>query len=75
MIGQLDVDDHHEGPGAESLNKVATLAGVAPNLELESVTTDLIQVLFAVKTQLLLPIVPTVIVVPKEVVIGRHTGN
>ena len=75
MIGQLDVDNQNEGPRAECLNKVTTLAGVTPNLELKAVTADLIQVLFAIKAQLLLPIVPTVIVVPKQVVVGRNTGD
>ena len=69
VIDHLEMDNYDEGPGEDGLNEVATLACIAPDLELVAVTSRQIQVLCFVETQLLLPIISTVVVLEEEVVV------
>jgi len=69
MLGGVDVVEKDEAPVAESADEVPGLGGVAPHLELVAVAAHLVQVFAAVETQLLLPIISTVVVVEQQVVV------
>ena len=65
----MEVVEDYEGPVAESGDLVSRLPRIAPHLELIVVAADLIEVLHLVESELLLPVVPTVVVIEEQVVV------
>lgn len=75
MIYHLDVHNKNESPGEQGAHEVPTLASVAPDLELVAVAAYSIQVLLLMEPELVLPIVPAVVVIKQEIVVGGHRCN
>jgi len=64
-----------EDPVADGANLVSCLAWKAPNLELVTVTACLVKVFLVVESQLTLPIIPAMIVIEEQVVVGWDWGQ
>ena len=75
MIDQLGMNQKNECPGEKSVNEVATLTGISPNLELKAMTADCVQVFLLMESQLEFPIVSAMIVVEQKVVVCRDCCN
>ena len=70
MVYHLDMDYQYEGPSEKSTHEISTLTSVAPDLELESMTTNRVQVFLLMESELIFPIIPAVIVVKQKVVVS-----
>ena len=69
------MENHDEDPIANGADLVACLPGITPDLELIVVAAHPVEILFLVESELCLPIVPTVIVVEEQVVVGGDGGQ
>ena len=70
MLGCVQMVQDNEKPIAKCTDLIPSLARVAPNLELIAVASSLVQVFLLIESQLCLPVVPTMIVVEEQVVVG-----
>lgn len=75
MLGRVQMVEYNKDPVADSTDEVAGLARVAPHLELKAVAANLVKVFDPIEPQLLLPVVPAMIIVEKEVVVGGDGGE
>ena len=75
MVYHLDMDYQYEGPSEKSTHEISTLTSVAPDLELVAVAAYSIQVLLLMEPELVLPVVPAVVVIEQEIVVGGHRRN
>lgn len=66
--------ENDEGPITQGHDQVARLPRVPPHLELVVVAANLVHVFAPVEAQLLLPVIPAVIVVEKQVVVRTDGG-
>ena len=63
MVDQLGMNQKNECPCEKSVHEVAALASISPNLELEAMTANRIQVFLLMESELEFPVVSTMIVV------------
>ena len=70
MLGCVQMVQDNENPIAKCTDLITSLARVAPNLELIAVASSLVQVFLVIESQLCLPVVPAMIVVEEQVVVG-----
>ena len=64
------MEQHDKEEVADRTNEVTRLSRHSPDLELVAVAADLVEILGFVEPQLLLQVVPTMVVVEEEIVVG-----
>ena len=73
MLRHMDLYYDCKTQNAYRLHKVATLSRISPHLKLKTLTTHILERTFPIEPEPRFQIIPTVIIVPQELVIRACT--